>query len=233
MDIERLHVIGTSHIAKESVDEIVTLMDSFDPDIVAVELDAQRLKALTEKKDRKPSLRDIRHIGLTGWLFTLIGGWAQQKLGKAVGIMPGEDMLSAVREAKGRDLQVALIDQNVAITLRKLSRTITWREKLRFIMDILRAVIFRKREMRRLGITSLDLSKVPPKKLVRTLTKELKRRYPNVYRVLVEERNEVMSMNIVSLLYHFPDKKILAVVGAGHEEGMGRMIEKRYKKVFI
>ena len=38
----KIKIIGTSHISKQSVSEIKKAMIEFKPDIVAIELDAQR-----------------------------------------------------------------------------------------------------------------------------------------------------------------------------------------------
>ena len=42
-------LIGTAHISQESVDEVKSVIEEEHPDIVAVELDERRYKALTEK----------------------------------------------------------------------------------------------------------------------------------------------------------------------------------------
>ena len=45
-----------------------------------------------------------------------------------------------------------------------------------------------------------------------------------------EERNDVMANNLAQLITKYPNEKILAVIGAGHEEEMMKLIkEKLYK----
>ena len=73
---------------------------------------------------------------------------------------------------------------------------------------------------RRGVLKDLDLSKVPPKDLIKKLTDELRQKYPNVHKVLVAERNTIMAKKISALMQQYPDKKIVAVIGAGHEEEM-------------
>ena len=46
--------------------------------------------------------------------------------------------------------------------------------------------------------------------------KQVKERYPNFYRVLVEDRNKYMAKKLFKLMRNY--NKIVAVVGAGHEE---------------
>jgi pheromone shutdown-related protein TraB len=217
-----LIVIGTSHIAKESVIHIKKRIEKEQPDIVAVELDNQRLHALLNQKQSRISIFDIGKIGFKGYLFVLIGSYVQKKLGNMVGLMPGSDMLQAVICAKKNNMKVALIDQDIVITLRKFSQAFTWKERWRFFSDMIKGLFFPHREMKKFGLNTIDLSKVPPKQLIRRLTAQVKKRYPSVYRVLIHERNIVMINNLKKIMTQHPDAKIIAVVGAGHEEAIVR-----------
>jgi pheromone shutdown-related protein TraB len=228
MQYKNLTLIGTSHIAKQSLKEIEDAFEREKPDIIAVELDAKRLPALMSNSHRKPGLRDMMRIGLKGYLFATIGGYAQRKLGAMVGMTPGSEMKLAVKLAQKNHLRLALIDRDIDITLQRFSKSLTWREKFRFIGDIFKSFFQRKKAMEELGMTSFDLSKVPEKELIRKLMKQLEKRYPNIYKTLVKERNNVMATNLYKMMLAEPEKKVLAVVGAGHEEEMIEMIKKRF-----
>jgi len=217
---DKLTIIGTSHIARHSVREIEKAFHEMKPDIVAVELDPSRLQALLSEKKPDYSPRIIREIGLKGYLFALVGGLVQQKLGDIVGVKPGSDMLRAVTLARDNGCRIALIDRDIRITLSRLSKKITWKERLNFLIDVFRAP-FSKR-MR------LDLSKVPEKKLILELMNILKSRYPGLHQVLVEERNHIMALKLCTLIENYPDKHILAVVGAGHEDALLLLIKEAH-----
>ncbi|NTV24020.1 MAG: hypothetical protein HGA85_06660, partial [Nanoarchaeota archaeon] len=45
-------------------------------------------------------------------------------------------------------------------------------------------------------------------------------RYPGLYKVLIEDRNRHIAKGLVTLSRDNPNLKILAVVGAGHIEGI-------------
>ena len=45
--IQNLIIIGTSHIAVESIDEVTTAIAELKPEIIALELDLKRFKRLT------------------------------------------------------------------------------------------------------------------------------------------------------------------------------------------
>ena len=65
-----------------------------------------------------------------------------------------------------------------------------------------------------------DIKTIPDDKLIKTLLEKVKERYPNVYKTLISDRNMVMTRKLKIFMDREPDKKVLAVVGAGHEEGM-------------
>jgi pheromone shutdown-related protein TraB len=214
---KNVKLLGTSHIAKESIEKINKEFIDLNPDIVCVELDSKRLHALLT--DQKPdySLKGIKQYGLTGYLFAVVGGFIQQKLGNVVGIKPGSDMLTAVKISKSSNKQLFLVDQDIEITLRRFSKTFTFREKFRLIWDIMRAPFNKK--------MNIDLSKVPKEELITKLMGDMKIRYPNLYMVLIDDRNKVMAKNIYHIMSKNVDKKILVVIGAGHEKELLELIK--------
>lgn len=227
MQYENLILIGSSHVSSESVSLVKKTIEEEKPGVVAVELDSDRLEAMFSKKKRTLFMRGV---GVKGMLFGLIGAWVEKKIGKVVGVEPGSEMKAAINLARKNHIKLALIDQNIAITLRRFSQTITWKEKLNFVEDILRGIITPKKQMKKIKVTNDDLSKVPDEKTIKKLIDYAKKRYPNFYNILVHERNIIMANNLVHVMNHYPNEKIVAVVGAGHKEAMMKLIrEKLYK----
>lgn len=229
MDYGNLRLIGTSHIAKQSLKDVKKAFEDFEPEIVAIELDRRRLVALMNKKKvRGPGIKDIRRVGIKGFIFSIIGAWVENKLGKLVGVAPGSEMMAAVKIAKKKKIPLALIDQDIEITLKRFSNELTWREKWNFVADIFKAAVLRKREN-----LEFDLTKVPTKEVIDKLISKVRVRYPSVYKVLIKERNEVMAKNLAFLMRKDPDKKILGIIGAGHEEEMiGLIAEKDSHNIY-
>ncbi len=209
-----LFIIGTSHISKQSIKEIQQGFEQLKPDIIAVELDKHRLYALLSKKQGKPSIYDIKRVGIKGFIFALLGSWASNKLGKIVGVKPGSEMKTAVTLAKQNNKKLALIDQHIEITLRRLSQTLSWKERWNFVVDLFNGFVLRKKD----PLLNFDLNKVPSKKLIKMMVDKVKQRYPNIHKVLIEERNYHMARKLKQIMAQNPDKKVLAVIGAGHEE---------------
>jgi pheromone shutdown-related protein TraB len=229
MKYKNLEIIGTSHIAKQSIDNVKKAIKETNPEIVAIELDRKRLYSLMSKQKTKTSIADIPKIGAKGFLFSWIGSVIQKKLGDYVGVAPGSEMKTAVNLAKKNKAKLALIDQDIEITLKRFSSSITWKERWNFVVDIFNGIILRKNEMESLGIEKIDLRKVPEKKIIKKLLEKMRERYPNVCRTLIDERNEIMAKRLSMLMEDNPDKKIVAVAGAGHEEEIISLIKKYTK----
>jgi pheromone shutdown-related protein TraB len=211
MRYKELIVIGTSHISPVSVKRVEKTIEKEKPAVVALELDRGRLAALISGRKERLTFSDIRRIGIKGYLFALLGAWAEKKLGKMVGVSPGSEMVAAIRACHKLRIPIALIDQEIEITLRRFSRALSWAEKARFAWDLLKTAVLRK------GF-EFDIHGVPSQRTIERLTNQLKKRYPNIYKVLVEERNDIMAKNLANLSKRFEGKKIVAVVGAGHEK---------------
>jgi len=222
MEYKNLILLGTSHIAKQSLDDVKKAIEDKKPDIIALELDKKRLYALLHKKKGKISIYNIRTIGLKGFLFSLLGAWVEKKLGEYVGVTPGSEMITAIKLAKKHKSKIALIDQDIEITLKRFSKALTWKEKWHFIVDVCTGFL-RKKEL------GFDLRKVPHKRVINKLVNRVKKRYPNIYRVLIKERNAVMAYNLSRLMQENSSLLILGVIGAGHEEEILDLIKKERK----
>lgn len=219
---DNLNIVGTSHISKNSVSEINTLFDSFNPDIVSVELDRNRLISLmNEEIDKSISLSSIRRIGLSGFIFFLLGRYIQKKLGSIVDMQPGADMKAAVLLAQKNKKEIFLMDRDIQVTLKRFSKAFSWKEKLQILKDLF-MFPFQKKNIK------IDLNKVPSSDTINMLLGELKVRYPNLYVVLIDERNAFMAKKMFSLIKKYPKKKILCVMGAGHKEGFNIYLKKLY-----
>jgi len=216
---KNLTIVGTSHIARESILEVKNFILNNKPEIIALELDKKRLIALFDK--RKLKLNNIKDIGIKGFLINLIGAYIEKKLGKLVGVSPGDEMKLAVNLGKEYNAKIALIDQDISITLKNLMKRITLKEKLRIVIDIFKGFILRKSDME-----PFDLRKVPKEELIVKLIGQVKERYPSIYNVLIKERNEHMAKGLYKIINDNKDKKILAIIGAGHERGVYEILQR-------
>jgi len=171
---KQLTLIGTSHIAEQSIQEVRSAVEAEKPGIIAIELDKKRLAGLLDKSHKRLKLKEIFRLGVKAYLFILIASYIQKKLGRIVGVDPGSEMLEAVKLANKTKSQLALIDQDITITLYKFSKAFTWKERWNFFVDILKGLFFKKNQIKELGIDTFDITKVPSKKVIAKLLKNVK-----------------------------------------------------------
>lgn len=224
--MNNLIILGTSHIARESLRETKRIIEEEKPDIIALELDKRRMFGLLHDAKTGLNISSIRRIGIKGFGFALLGSWASKKLGKIVGTVPGSEMLTAMKLAKKNKIPVVPIDQDIEITLKRFSKALSWKEKWNFIKDIFSGIFRRKQLLDK--YRNLDLSRVPETALITEIIDDVKERYPNIYKVLIEERNKIMAKRIRHLLSHYPGKKVFAIVGAGHREGILSLLKEEH-----
>lgn len=217
--IGNLTLIGTSHVAKESILQIKEFVELENPQIIAIELDRRRAYGLLTKGNNPNIFYIAKKIGLGGLLFYLIGQFIQNKIGKILNIQPGSDMLTALKLAEKKKLKFALIDRDIEITLKRLGKNLTWKDKKNFVIDLFGSIFKRNPNFK------IDLSKVPPDDLILNVIKIIKERYPGTYRTLILERNIIMANRLINIMNSYKSN-ILAVVGAGHVEGICKIIQK-------
>ncbi len=220
---KNIHFVGTSHISKDSIREVQKSISKNNPKLIAIELDKLRLYSLINKKKRKLKISDIKKVGIKGYLFGVLGSWIEHKMGKVTGATPGSEMKKAISIAKKEKIPIALIDQEISITLRNISKRITWKEKFRFLREILIAIFSRKSKNQ----IDIDISKVPPKEMITKLTKKMKKTYPSIYRSLITDRDLYMARNLYKISNLHKDEKIVAVLGAGHIDGILKILKKQ------
>ena len=221
LKIDNLTLIGTSHISPQSVKQVRNAILEIEPVIVAIELDKGRFLALMGKK-KKITMKDVRALGVKGFLFMMVGAWVEEKLGKMVGTKPGDDMKAGIRAAAKVKAKIALIDQEIQITLKNFFKEFTFKEKMKVLWDVTGGLIFRKKE-----IQGFDLRSVPGDEMIEKLLDMVKERYPSFYKTLIADRNKVMSKKLKRIMKENPDSEIVAVVGAGHVKGMKKILERK------
>jgi len=192
-----IHVYGTSHVSHESLDLIKEKIEEHDPDTVALELDFMRLNAL---------LNDNTQRG--GPIFIRIIKKFQDMIGSKTGVMPGEEMLYAYQTAVDEGRDVALIDQEITDTIHKIKQ-VRRVEKARAVTQLVVGALIPG---------SFDVSEIPEEEFIDELLEEFKFKFPELYYVLVEERNQYMIEALKQLQKEDPNQDIVVFVGAAHQK---------------
>ena len=220
---DNIILVGTAHISKDSVKEVKEVIEEYKPDIVAVELCKRRHEAITKKNkwENTPVTQLLKSNNSYLMLAQTFLSSIQRKLGKEYGVEPGSEMIAAMKEAKKHGLEVALIDRDISITLKRAWRKMGIREKFRLSWEFLKAIVgFGEEE-----IEELDLKKLMDQDVISTLMEEFGEIAPSATSVLIHERDEYISQKILE--HSKKGKKVVAVVGAGHIKGIKKHLEKK------
>ena len=212
-----IYLIGTSHIAKESLEKVEMNISGRKPDLVAVELDLARLQGLIHKKKGKIQLPLFQKV------IVLLLQKMQDTLSKETGILPGQEMLDAVRHAKKADAQVALIDQRINVTISKLMKAMGLVEKAKLMAYLVLGFLGLGASKVLPAEKGIDLNKIPEDEFIEYAMGYMESSFPSIFKVLVADRNWYMAHNLMKLSGKF--ETIVAVVGAGHVRGMKKLLE--------
>ena len=215
---DRLRLLGTAHIATASVEAVMEQIATYQPDIVAVELCQGRYETLISDRrlDKEGLLKVVKEGKAPMVLLQSMLSAEQRKLGLDEGQQPGAELLAAVNIGKEAGCEIALVDRDIQVTLRRAWRKMKFREKWRLLTSLLED-------------DDEDEDEVDVNELLRdsdmlsSMMEELKEFSPGAGTVLIDERDAYISGKLAEL---DPNKKVLAVLGAGHLKGVAeKMVE--------
>jgi len=212
-------LIGTAHVSKESVEVVRETIEEENPDMVAVELCAQRYHSISEKNKWDETALSSVIKGGKGYLFLaqLLLTNFQRKVGDELGVKPGSEMVKALEMAKERNIPIALVDRDITVTLKRAMNRMSFMEKVRILSGLVSG-IFEEEQ-----VTKEMVEQLKEMDVLTEMMEELGREIPSVKETLLDERNLYIADRIASL----EAKKIVAVVGAGHVSGIKEILESK------
>ncbi len=216
-DGRQIYLIGTAHISRQSADLVNTVIKEELPDTVCIELDSQRYKALSEKKkwENLDLKQIIKQKQLSALIINILLASYQKKLGKKLGVNPGVELLEAANVSKELNIPIELCDREIRITLRRAWASMSFIQKFKLIFSGF-AGIFEKQE-----ISEEKLAELRSKDALNEIISELGKSMPVLKRVLLDERD----LYIAHKIKHAKGNKVVAVVGAGHVQGIIKALQ--------
>jgi pheromone shutdown-related protein TraB len=212
-----IYLVGTAHLSKESVEDVRIAIETVSPDTICVELCKSRHKALTQKDnwEKTDIFKIIKEKKAVFLLAQLIMSSFYRQLGEKLGIQPGAEMLEAIKLANATDTQLILADRDVEITLKRVWGYLSFWNKLKLMIH-LTVSIFSKEE-----IDTNTVETLKEKDQLESVLTEFTKKFPEIKKRLIDERDVYLAQKI----RRAPGKKIVAVVGAGHVNGIKKHID--------
>ncbi|HPR41505.1 MAG TPA: TraB/GumN family protein [Candidatus Methanofastidiosa archaeon] len=215
-------IVGTAHISKKSREEVKDTILENRPDIIGVELDEGRYSNIMDKDSWKN--KDIYKIIREGkshmFLANVMLSNYQKRLGEELGTTPGAEMMEAI-ELAGESSELALLDRDINITFKRAWKNMSLREKLKILYSIMFSFLEEGEE-----INEEMIEKIKEEDMLNSMLEELSGEIPNIKSTLIDERDAYIAGKIKEVLKGKDNKKMVAVVGAGHMNGIVSGLER-------
>ena len=229
-----IFIVPTSHASENSSEEVHETIDKVDPDLIAIELDNNRLQRLISTDadiDTDLSIRDIMNksdMGLKGAVLIRLFSKFQSSIVSKLGIdMIGIDMLAGYEESKEREIPLSLVDQDVQKTFKRFTQEVSLIELIKtlFYFSVGYVQLSRKSDSEvkeTIDSNNIDLN---------FALEKIDDVFPTFKKVFIDERDVVISNKTASVAEQF-DKTVL-VIGAGHEPGVTKKITEEHDNVQV
>lgn len=190
------YVLGTAHVSAASVAEVEQTIAQLAPDVVAVELCRPRYQALTQER----AFRDLNifkviregrglyllaHLALASY---------QRRMGAALGVKPGAELLAAVTAGRRAGARVELIDREINVTLKR-----TWANIGLWKRSMMLASLVVGEDDKAAPVTADSIEQLKDQKALSSMLDELARAFPEVKGPLIDERDRYMASHLLEV----------------------------------
>lgn len=211
-------LVGTAHVSRESVDEVETIIGEEKPDTVCVEIDNTRYRSMVEGQNWSSLniyqvLKDRKGFLL---MANLVLSSFQRRLGKSLGVSPGEEMRRAIDVATELGIPYTFCDREIHVTLRRAWKRTSFWGKNKMLAALFSSIFTNEK------LSKEEIEKLKGKSAIQDMMEELANYLPSVKEVLIDERDRYLATRI----YESHGTRLLAVVGAGHINGVVSWLEK-------
>jgi len=212
----RYTLLGTAHVSRASIDAVEAAVGSGAYDTIAVELDDNRLRALTEPDMlHKLDLFQILREGKTGLVAANLALAAyQRRLAEQLGVEPGAELKAAAVGARERNLGLAVIDRDVGTTLRRAWNKLGFWGRSKLMAGLAGSLFVDEK------VGEDEIEKLKEGDLLESSFGEFAQQTPELFEAVIAERDRYMAAKLRQLAVPDGPREVLAVVGAGHLKGL-------------
>jgi pheromone shutdown-related protein TraB len=210
------HIVGTAHVSSKSVDEVREIILRLKPEVVCVELCQGRYDALLQDRSfRDLDVFKVIREGRTLYLLAhlALAGY-QKRMGAALGVKPGAELIAAIEAAKEVGARVELVDRDIHITLKRTWANLgLWKKS-----QLMASLVVGFGDDQGEEVTADKIENLKEQKALSEMMSELARALPQIKTPLIDERDAFLMSSIEDAGKGQPT--VVAVVGAAHVSGM-------------
>jgi len=211
-------ILGTAHVSRKSIEAVEQIVKNDKPDTICVELCDSRLASVKDPDHWKKLdiFKVFKQRKMYLLLSTLILSSFQKKIGKG-DVKPGDEMRKAIHEADRTKARLITVDREIQITLKRAWGNVGFFSKMYLLSALITSLLVKE------DVSEEKIEEMKSDDALKDLFSQLPKRYGHIKKVIIEERDEYLAEKIRNAA--FKSKKLLAVVGAGHLEGILKHIE--------
>ena len=217
----KLTLIGTAHVSEKSKDEVLSAIDEFNPDSICIELDKSRWDKLHSSDKNSFSSEDLVSVIKSGKTFLMLANLIlasfQKKLNLNKDNTVGAEIVAAGEVAMERGMPLTLADREISITLKRAWHSSKLLPKAKMATSLLSAAFDKT------SITEEELEDLKKTSNIEVMLNKVAEDLPDVKASLIDERDTYLAGKI----YEASGVNKLAVVGAGHMNGIVKALEKQ------
>ena len=214
-------LLGTAHVSKASADKVQELIATEKYDAVAVELCPSRHKVIVnpDSMAKMDLFQVIKNGQASMFAASLALGAFQQRMAEQFDIDPGAEMRVAIKDAQAAQLPVLLIDREIGTTLKRIYRNVPWWKRFSLFAGLIASVISKEK------FSTAEIEKLKEGDVLESTFSQFAENEKDLFRPLISERDEYMSARLIKECKENNYQHILAVIGAGHLNGMAQQLE--------
>ncbi len=217
LEDKTVYLLGTAHVSKKSVEEVKEAILEYKPEKICVELDEKRYRSIKGEEDW--TNEDIAKTISDGngylLLLKILLSIYQRKIGDDLDINPGSEMIEAINIAEEHNIDFDLIDRDINMTFKRAMEGIGFFEKMMILYSAIEGLFGGKKD--------LDIEELKEEDMLKQVVEEFSGKFPSIKKAFIDERDVFMSEKIRKT----DTETVLAVVGAGHVEGISKSLEER------
>ncbi len=198
-------LIGVGHVFKIA-DQVKGVILGEMPGAVCVELDPSRYYALTHPEVQRQGPLTYRMLSLF-----------QRRLAKNFGSELGSEMLAAVEAAQLLGAETLMIDIDAQSMFDRMWREMPIKERLKLFLSAITGMFASRRSVE----TELESFSANEDAYL----KQFGEQFPTLKRVLIDDRNQLMSARILEAEARYGN--VVAVIGEGHIDGIRKLLGDR------
>ncbi|TFG31660.1 hypothetical protein EU528_05615 [Candidatus Thorarchaeota archaeon] len=215
---ERIVFVAVIHTDLESVEEVRRVVRQVQPDVVAVELDHERYEHLSNP-DAQGDLTTMPLTGDTAQDLMQQLAAMEQALGAITGSNVGDEMMAAIEEGRAAGAKIALVDRPMKATVQAMMRV-----PLDELYNLTNMLPDATKDIEEGGAFDL-LEMLKQDGAIEDVLEQFRAEFPGLTRVLIEERDQYVA-NALHFILNDVEGQIVAVLGAGHIQGVKAALEK-------